>query len=170
MTTALSNRVDESLIALRRVLRATAMYEKDLAHAAGLTPAKLRVLQILRSKPDGSATPKALATQMGLAQATITAMVDKLVAGGHVARERSDTDRRMSHVVITEAGRATVRNAPDALQQRFVRAFEQMQDWEQAQLVASLERVADMLDAADIDASPVLATGDHYDPSQAEQP
>ncbi len=169
MASSLDNRVDASLIALRRVLRATALYERDLAHAAGLTPAKLRVLQILRSKPGGSTTPKALATQMGLAQATITAMVDKLVAGGHVAREKSDTDRRMSHLVITEAGRDTVRNAPDALQQRFVNAFERMRPWEQAQLVASLERVADMLDAADIDASPVLATGDHYIPPEAEQ-
>ena len=53
-----------------------------------------------------------------------------------------------------------MRNAPDALQQRFVRAFERMQDWEQAQLVASLERVAAMLDAVDIDASPVLTTGE----------
>ena len=56
--------------------------------------------------------------------------------------------------------RDSVRDAPDALQQRFVRAFERMEDWEQAQLVSSLERVAAMLDAEDIDASPVLATGE----------
>jgi hypothetical protein len=35
-----------------------------------------------------------------------------------------------------------------------------MADWEQAQLVATLERVADMLDARKIDASPVLTTGE----------
>jgi len=154
------DRVDESLIALRRILRATALYERDLAHAAGLTPAQLRVLQILRGRPGGSTTPKALATQMGVAQATITALVDKLVAGGQVTRERSQIDRRQTNVTITDAGRAAVRDAPDALQQRFVRAFEKMQDWEQAQLVASLERVAAMLDAEDVDASPVLTTGE----------
>jgi hypothetical protein len=41
-----------------------------------------------------------------------------------------------------------------------VRKFEALEDWEQAQLVASLERVAAMLDAGDMDASPVLDTGD----------
>jgi len=46
-----------------------------------------------------------------------------------------------------------------ALQQRFVREFEQLEDWEQAQLLSSLERVATMLDARDIDASPVLDLG-----------
>jgi len=160
MTHASPNRVDESLIALRRILRATALHERELAHAAGLTPAKLRILQILRGREGGAATPKALATQMGVAQATITGLVDKLVAAGQVSRERSQIDRRQTNVVITDAGRAAVRDAPDALQQRFVRAFEKMEDWEQAQLLASLERVAAMLDAEDVDASPVLTTGE----------
>ncbi|MCB1331888.1 MAG: MarR family transcriptional regulator [Maritimibacter sp.] len=160
MTEASSVRVDDSLIALRRIIRATALYDRDLAMAAGMTPATLRVLQILGERPGGTATPKALAVQMGVAQATITALVDKLETAGQVARQRSETDRRQTNVRITDPGRATVRNAPDALQQRFVRAFERMQDWEQAQLVASLERVAAMLDAVDIDASPVLTTGE----------
>lgn len=155
-----SERVDDSLIALRRILRATALYERDLAAEAGVTPAQLRVLQILNGRPDGSATPKALATQMQVAQATVTAILDKLQALKAVSRVRSETDRRQTNVVITPHGQATVRDAPDALQQRFVRAFDRMQDWEQAQLVASLERVAGMLDAEDMDASPVLTTGE----------
>lgn len=160
MTEASPDRIDESLIALRRILRATTLFERDLAQAAGLTPAQLRILQILHGQPGGSQTPKALALQMGIAQATITALVDKLVARGLVTRQRSETDRRQTNVVITTEGHAAVQEAPDALQQRFVRAFERMQDWEQAQLVSSLERVAAMLDAEDIDASPVLTTGD----------
>jgi DNA-binding MarR family transcriptional regulator len=160
MTETPKQRTDESLIALRRILRATELYERKLAQAAGLTPAKLRVLQIVASRADGSATPKALATQMGVAQGTVTALIDKLEQTGMVTRQRSETDRRQTNVVITAPGRAAVKDAPDALQQRFVRAFERMQDWEQAQLVASLERVATMLDADDIDASPVLTTGE----------
>lgn len=35
-----------------------------------------------------------------------------------------------------------------------------MEDWEQAMLVSSLERVAAMLDADEIDAAPVLDSGD----------
>ncbi|WP_237685024.1 MarR family winged helix-turn-helix transcriptional regulator [Szabonella alba] len=154
------DRIDDCLIALRRILRATWLHERELAQAAGLTPAQLRVLQILNGRPDGSTTPKALATQMGVAQATITALLDKLETAGKITRRRSQADRRQSNVVITPAGRAALKNAPDALQQRFVRAFERMQDWEQAQLVASLERVAAMLNAKDIDASPVLSASD----------
>ena len=73
-----NTRMDDSLIALRRILRATELYARDLAHAVGLTPAQLRVLQIVDERD--SVTPKALATQMGVSQATVSALVDKLVA------------------------------------------------------------------------------------------
>ncbi|MAM09090.1 MarR family transcriptional regulator [Martelella lutilitoris] len=158
MTTTPVDRVDQSLIALRRILRATENYERDLAQSARLTPAQLRVLQIVEER--GSVTPKALATQMGIRQASVTTLVDKLVTRGMVERVPSRTDRRQTNVTVTDAGRAMVESAPDALQQRYVQAFESLKDWEQAQLIASLERVATMLDAEGIDASPVLATGE----------
>lgn len=158
MTTTSDNRIDDSLIALRRILRATELYARDLAHSVGLTPAQLRVLQIVGEKT--STTPKALATQMGVSQATVTALVDKLVARELVARMPSELDRRQTNVVVTEQGRGKLQEAPDALQQRYARAFSRLENWEQAQLIASLERVADMLDAQHIDASPVLTMGE----------
>ncbi|WP_292293474.1 MarR family transcriptional regulator [Marivita sp.] len=150
--------MDDSLIALRRILRATELYARDLAHAVGLTPAQLRVLQIVNGKE--SVTPKTLATQMGVSQATVSALVDKLVARGLVERVPSNQDRRQTNVTVTQDGQARLEDAPDALQQRYVRAFLALADWEQAQLVSTLERVADMLDARGLDASPVLTTGD----------
>ena len=152
------DRTDQSLIALRRILRATEIYGRKLANAAGLTAVQFRVLQIVADR--GSCTATEIANQMRVSQATVTALVDKLVKHGVVLREKSETDRRQTNIVITEAGRNTIRRAPDALQQRYVRKFEALEDWEQAQLVASLERVATMLDAETIDASPVLDVGD----------
>ncbi|WP_172299011.1 MarR family winged helix-turn-helix transcriptional regulator [Pseudoruegeria sp. HB172150] len=160
MNDAVPDRTDDSLIALRRILRATEAYERSLAQAAGLSPAQLRVLQIVAGRRSDGVTPKALAAQMGVSQATITALVDKLVARNMVARYRSRTDGRQTDVVITQEGREAVETAPDALQQKFVQKFEDLEDWEQAQLVSSLERIAAMLDADEIDASPVLTIGE----------
>lgn len=151
------DRIDDSLIALRRILRATESFSRELAQSAGVTPAQLRVLQIVEQR-DG-VIPKALAQQMRVGQATVTSLVDKLVAQQLVRRQRSEVDRRQSHVMITDKGRDCLRQAPDAQQQRFVRAFRSLADWEQAQLVSSLERVAAMLDADDTDASTVLVAG-----------
>ena len=57
MTRDANTRMDETLVALRRILRATELYARDLANAVGLTPAQLRVLQIVDARD--SATPKA---------------------------------------------------------------------------------------------------------------
>ena len=77
-------------------------------------------------------TPKALAQQMGVTQATVTSVVDKLVARGFVRRAPSETDRRQTNVILTITGRSALEEAPDALQQRYVREFVQLADWEQA--------------------------------------
>ncbi len=158
MTNKLHNRIDESLIALRRILRTTELYARDLAQAAGVTPAQLRVMQIVDEVDN--ATPKMLANQMGVSQATVTVLVDKLVMRGIVERVPSELDRRQVNVVISDFGQNALKEAPDALQQRYVHAFAELADWEQAQLVSSLERVADMLDAKNTDVSPVLTAGE----------
>lgn len=153
-------RADAALISLRRILRATEQYERELAQAAGLTPAKLRVLQILSAETGRQATPTRLAARMGVSQATVTALVDQLERRGLTLRQRSQTDRRQMLVILTDEGAGALADAPDALQQNFVQSFHALQDWEQAMLVAALERVAAMLNASGIDASPVLTLGE----------
>ncbi|MBC7286060.1 MarR family transcriptional regulator [Hoeflea sp.] len=152
------DRVDTSLIALRRILRATDQFSRKLAQSVGLTAAQFRVLQIVAEK--GQCTATAISLQMRISQATVTSLVDKLVSQEMVVRERSQTDRRQTNIVATEKGRQAIADTPDPLQQRFVRKFSALEDWEQAALIASLERVASMLDAEDIDAAPVLDTGE----------
>lgn len=152
------DRIDSSLVALRRILRATEMFGRELARSAGLTAVQFRVLQVVAET--GQTAAKAISIRMSVSQATITALVDKLVAHGMVVREKSLTDRRQTNIIITEHGRRTIEDAPDPLQQRYVRRFKNMEDWEQALLVSSLERVAAMLDADELDAAPVLETGD----------
>ncbi|SLN51838.1 MarR family winged helix-turn-helix transcriptional regulator [Roseisalinus antarcticus] len=152
------DRTDESLIALRRILRVTEQFGRQLAQASGLSAAQFRVLQLVAET--GSRTAKEISVKMGISQATVTSLVDKLVAQDMVHREKSVTDRRQINILITERGAETIAEAPDALQQRYVRKFEALKDWEQAQIVASLERVAALLDADEIDASPVLEIGD----------
>ncbi|PQO22335.1 MarR family transcriptional regulator [Rhodobacteraceae bacterium WD3A24] len=151
-------RSEISLVALRRILRATERHGKALARASGLTPVQMRVLSILET--DGRSTPKAIAAKLRVAQATMTALIDRLAAKGMVERQRSDYDRRQMNLFITEKGRAALESAPDPLQDTFVTEFEELPDWEQAMIVAALERVASMMNADEIDASPVLDLGD----------
>ncbi|KHQ52208.1 MULTISPECIES: MarR family winged helix-turn-helix transcriptional regulator [Mameliella] len=152
------DRVDTCLIAIRRILRATELYGRELKQTSGITAVQFRVLQIISER--SHATAKEISVRMRVSQATVTSLVDKLVRQGMVVREKSEQDRRQTNIHITPKGRQTLDEAPDPLQQRFVRKFDAMEDWEQSMLVSSLERVAAMLDAEDLDASPVLDTGE----------
>jgi DNA-binding MarR family transcriptional regulator len=152
------DRIDSCLIALRRILRATEIYGRELAQISGLTAVQFRVLQVVSDRVD--CTAKDISQQMGVAQATVTTLVDKLVSQGMVVRRKSETDRRQVHIVMTDRGISAVAAAPDALQQRFARRFQNLSDWEQSMLIASLERVAAMMDATDLDVAPVLDLGD----------
>ncbi len=162
------DRTDQSLIAIRRILRATELYGRELARAAGLTAVQIRVLQILGER--GHATPKDISRRMGVSQATMTALIDRLAGKGMVERQRSAADGRQTNVLLTETGAKAVADAPDPLQQRYVKQFEAMADWEQAMVVAALERVAAMLDASGIDASPVLDVGEFGAPADRRTP
>lgn len=152
------DRTDTSLIALRRILRSTDLYGRELAKAAGLTPVQIRVLQILEEK--GGTTAKEICTRMGVSQATMSSLIERLAKKKMVERQPSTTDRRAINIVITEAGLQAVADAPDPLQQRYVARFEALDDWEQAMIVAVLERVASMLGDSGTHVAPVLDSGD----------
>jgi hypothetical protein len=62
-------------------------------------------------------------------------------------------------VELTPKGFALLEESPPLLQERFIQRFSCLEEWEQTQLLASLQRIASMMDAEDIDASPVLSSG-----------
>ncbi|WP_135501988.1 MarR family winged helix-turn-helix transcriptional regulator [Roseovarius aestuariivivens] len=152
------DRTRESLVALRRILRATEMSGQELARSSGLTSVQARVLNIISE--DGNHVPKEIALRLNVSQATVTALLQKLEAKGLIARCQSEQDRRQYNLWLTEAGRAALKQTPDALQQVYVTRFEQLPKWEQSMIVAALERVAYLMDAEKIHAAPVLEHGD----------
>lgn len=162
------DRTDISLIALRRILRATELYGRTLARTAGLTPVQVRVLQIILTH-DG-VTPKEISRQLGVSAATVSTLLDRLAAKSMIERQRSDVDRRQTNIVLTDAGRRAIEGMPDPLQQKYVDEFEALEDWEQAMIVAALERVVSMLNASALDASPLLDMGEIHRSQQPDLP
>jgi len=153
----MADRSEIALVALRKILRATELNARTLARAVGLTPTQLIILQLIDSLE--SPTPSLIAREASITQATVTSLIDKLERQGFVSRRRDELDKRRVLVAVTERGEAALADAPDILQDRFLGRFAQLKDWEQMTLIAALERIAAMLDAADIDAAPVLDVG-----------
>ncbi|AFJ01524.1 Putative regulatory protein associated with the ectoine operon [Methylophaga frappieri] len=150
----LLNYIEEVLVALRRVIRATDLHSKYLAKTTGLTAPQILLLQTLRDK--GQLTIGELAHDMSLSQATVTSILDRLEKRILVVRKRSQTDKRKVHVYLTEASLEMLKSAPIPLQDRFTREFSKLQEWEQTMIISSLKRVAQMMDAQHLEVAPLL--------------
>src|SRR5690554_1401857 len=145
------------LVALRRLIRATDLHSKHLVRTAGLTASQVLLLQAIDDK--GTATSSQLAKIISLSQATVTTILDHLESRGLISRQRSTHDKRKVFIGLTEQGQQVLADAPAPLQEHFIEQFRQLQTWEQTAIISSLQRVAQMMDAGDIDASPVLDVG-----------
>ncbi len=157
------DKYDEVLVALRRIMRAIDLHSKKLSKTTGLTAPQLLIMQSIRDL--GNVSIGTIAREVSLSQATVTTILDRLERRRLVFRERSTVDKRKVHARLTTAGEEILKEAPKPLQENFIRQFQRLQDWEQSMIVASLQRVALMMDAKDIDASPVLDVGhltDYY--------
>jgi len=150
-------KVDEVLVALRRIIRATDLHSKHLSKTTGLTAPQIILLKTIRD--EGEMTIGGLAGIINLSQATVTTIMDRLEKRGLVERARSKTDKRKVYALLTDSGHEVLKSAPMPLQYQFTRQFGDLQEWEQTMILASLQRVAHMMDAQHIDASPVLDVG-----------
>ena len=151
------DQIDAVLIALRKVIRATDLHSKYLAKNTGLTTAQLLILQSIQNM--GEVSIGEISKKISLSQATVTSILDRLVDKGLVYRERSTEDKRKVHAYLTEDALALIKDAPAPLQEQFTKQFEALNEWEQSMMISSLQRIAQMMDAEEIDASPVLDVG-----------
>jgi DNA-binding MarR family transcriptional regulator len=149
-------KVDQVISALRRVIRAVDLHSRQLVQSHGLTGPQALLLKALG---DGPLSAGALAGRVNLSQGTVTDILKRLEQRRLVTRVRSESDRRRVMVALSPAGVGCLASSPPLLQDRFASRFEELEDWEQSQLLASLQRIAAMMDAGELDAAPVLSSG-----------
>lgn len=148
---------DQIVAAIRRIIRAVDLHSRRLVDTCGLTGPQLAVLrEAMRGRlPSVSA----LARGVHLSQPTVTGIVDRLERRGLVERNRDAADRRAVNIRVTAEGRKTLDAAPSLLQDRFLTELSKLRDWELSMTLASLQRIAEMMEAESLEASPLLIAG-----------
>lgn len=145
------------IAALRRITRAIDLHSRHLLKQCGLTSPQLAALQAVeRLQP---ITVGTVAQEIHLGQATVTGILRRLEDRGFIIRNRGDQDRRSVLVTLTGEGREILQKSPSPLQERFHTELAKLQEWEQTQILATLQRIAMMMGAGDIEAAPLLMPG-----------
>jgi len=152
---------DAALRAIRRILRRTSEYSRQLARQSGLTVAQVLCLRFIAdAKADDEVTVAVVSQAVQLAPATVSRILDRLEDAGLVLRERRSQDRRKVCLSLTSLGRQQIDKLPPPLQEQFVTRLRSLAFEEQRQLLGSLEKVVEMMEAKDLDAAPVLDPND----------
>ena len=144
----------EVLVSLRRIIRATDLQSRRMDKACGLTIPQVMVLRAIDDL--GDVTVRCLSDHVSLSQATVTTILDRLESKKLALRVRSLVDKRVVNAQLTGAGRQVLADAPLLLHEKFIARFDALNAQEQKQILDALKQVAVMMDAADIDAAPLL--------------
>jgi len=146
---------DQVIVTLRRITRAIDLHSRLLLRTCGLTTPQLAALRAIQRLE--RATVGTLAREIHLGQATVTGILGRLESRGLIIRTRGSHDRRSVFVELTDAGAALIASTPSPLQERFHREFARLAEWERTMILATLQRIAAMMDAEAIEAAPMLA-------------
>jgi DNA-binding MarR family transcriptional regulator len=153
------------LHSLRKIIRALDVRSRYLAKTVGLTVPQLVVLTAISEVPE--ITPGQIAVQVSLSQATVTNILDRLEARELIQRTRGSGDRRKVWIQITSAAQELLDRSPTILHEEFVKSFDELPDWEQTQILSSLQRISTMMHAQSLKDS-LLVVSDElpgaYDP------
>lgn len=95
--------------AMRRMGAQSVLSSAAMAKHFGLHPTDLEVLDLIFLRE--TVTAGALAAATGLTSGSVTALVDRLVARGYVARRRDEADRRRVLISVERAATAPIEAA-----------------------------------------------------------
>ena len=143
------------LRSLRQIIRSVDLHSQQLRRSIGLTGPQLIILTEIHKKP--GLTAGDLSKAVTLSGATVTSVLDRLEAKGLVVRVRSEQDRRRVSLTLTPEAEDRISRSPSPLQEEFLEKFIHLEPWEQSQLVASLQRIATLMNAQSLKVEPVLA-------------
>lgn len=145
---------EEVLLSLRQIIRAVDLHSRRLVHDHGLTGPQLLLLRALERL--GNVPVGELARHVSLSHATVTGVLDRLEKRGLVQRVRSEEDKRKVLVSTTESGLVLQADAPSLLQEQFIARFQKLAAWEQTLILSSVQRIAAMMQAENLEVESML--------------
>ena len=143
---------------IRKIIRAVDIYSNRLKEKYGLNSSQLTCLDFLNRS--GSQSISELGKQMDLSPSMLTNIIDQLENRMLVKRVRSDKDRRVIKIEMTEHGQAILKQAPTFLHKKLEHNLSKLSNKEKGSILVSLQTLVSSLEAEDVDSSPILASGE----------
>ena len=146
------------LHSLRKIIRSVDIHSRKLSINYDITAPQL--ITLIEVNENGEQTIASISKKIYLSSSTLVGIVDRLEAKGYLIRKRDIIDRRKILIVITDAGKKFLNEAPSPLQETLCNALKQLTILEQSTIYLSLERIVELMNAKGLDVAPILETGE----------
>ena len=140
--------ISEIMDNIRRVFQVVNDKSKQAERETGITGPQLWAIKII-----GDLSPvrvSDLAARMYLNPSTIVGILDRLESRGLVQRNRSDDDRRVVRVLLTDVGKELLLRAPEVASGLLVNGLETLTFKELKSIEAGLDKLVSILGAQEI--------------------
>jgi DNA-binding MarR family transcriptional regulator len=133
---------------IRRVFQAMNEYSKKAERETGLTGPQLWAIKVIAEEAPIKVSE--LARRMYLHPATVVGILDRLEGRGLVSRTRSQEDRRVVEINLTDQGKALVSQSPEVAQGLLVKGLETLPNGELLRMAGGLSRLVKILGAQEV--------------------
>lgn len=133
---------------IRRFFQVLNEHSKLVERETGLTGSQLWAIKTIAEADP--IKPSELARRMYLHPATVVGLIDRLVKKGLVTRDRSDQDRRVVEISLSEAGKKLLLSAPEVPQGLIVRGLEDLTAEKLSSVADGVEELVKILGAEGI--------------------
>jgi MarR family transcriptional regulator, organic hydroperoxide resistance regulator len=131
------------------------LIEDDERREALTAPQRQALIILAQANPSGEMTLKELSARMGLAQSTTSGIVDRLERKGLLQRHVSPTDRRATHLEVTDAVKAYLQQQlPEHLHSPLLSAVQRATSAERRAILIGLATLQRLLTEAQTERKP----------------
>ena len=141
----------ETLKQFRIIIAAVRQHFRVVESACGVSGAQVWILSAIAERP--GLTVSQLSDTLAVHISTASNMLDKLAKNGLVERRRSEADRRVVNLHLTDQGQATLDRAPQPLTGLVPHALESMPSAALAQLHKDLTLLIRQMNYVDLSAA-----------------
>ena len=141
MTKGFDTPHDEAFMALIRTSEVVQAPTDAVFRQHKLSSAQYNILRILRGAGDKGCTCGEIDSRLLKRGPDVTRLIDRMKQCGLVTRQRSQTDRRVVRVVLTENGRSLVNSLDQPVQDALEGSMAGLSAEEAQQLVVLLEKL-----------------------------
>lgn len=144
------------LVKLRKIIRSINLESKKIEKKYGISIPQLMCLQYLSEQEDYKTTAARLKEYLMLNASTVTGILRRLENKGLIAKLPNLKDRRATFITLTAKGADLLKEPPTTLQEKLTSRLSRLTDQQIENLSANIDLLVRIMDAEDLDASPII--------------